>query len=116
MKGFKINNDAIGDWNGGNSKKISLRNGEKIESVKFVTCTWHGLDVLSDMRFYTNQDRTFGPYGKCKKGNSPGWSKFKESYTKRHVRLDKLTSQVTMTSKKYQNRRYAKIFKEMGKF
>ena len=35
VHGFKINNDAFGVWSGGNSKKINLRNWEKIESVKF---------------------------------------------------------------------------------
>ena len=35
VHGFKINDDAFGVWSGGNSKKINLRPGEKIESVKF---------------------------------------------------------------------------------
>ena len=117
MKGFKINNQAFADWSGGNSvTKKTLKSGEKIESVKHVTCTWHGLDVISDLRFYTNQGRTFGPYGKCRQGNSPGWSKYKQSFGKRHVRLDKLTSQVKMTSNKYAGRHYAKYFTIMGKF
>ena len=35
VHGFKINGEAFGVWNGGNSKKITLRAGEKIESVEF---------------------------------------------------------------------------------
>ena len=68
------------------------------------------------MRFYTNWGKTYGPYGKCRKGKSPDYSKFKSEYSKRHVRLDILKSQVQMTSKKYRGNNYVKLFREKGNF
>ena len=74
------------------------------------------MEVISDMTFFTNEGREFGPFGKCRKGYQPGYTEFRNEYPKTHVRLDKLDEQVRMTSQKYQERYYAKSFKEMGKF
>ena len=79
-------------------------------------CTWHGLDVISDVYFFTNRNRKFGPYGKCKQGKNADYAKFKAQYSKRHVRLDRLSSQVKMTGNTYAGNKYVKRFDEMRKF
>merc|ERR1719450_1528211 len=116
VHGFKINGEAFGVWSGGNSKKITLRAGEKIESVEFSQCTWHDLYVISEMTFITNWKKSYGPYGVCgKKNKSPGWARFRQTFSKRHVRLDRLRQQVQMTSNKYNGNKYVKSFGSMSK-
>jgi len=116
VHGFKINGEAFGVWSGGNSKKITLRAGEKIESVEFSQCTWHDLYVISEMKFITNWKKEYGPYGVCgKKNKSPGWARYRQTFDSRHVRLDKLKQQVQMTSNKYNGNKYVKSFSSMPK-
>ena len=68
------------------------------------------------MVFYTSQGRSFGPYGKCGKGHQTQYTRFRDEYSKRHVRLDKLKDQVQLTANKYAGNKYVKLFKKMGKF
>ena len=94
---------------------IFPQNNIRLRPLKSV-CWWQKLEVISDMVFYTSQGRSFGPYGKCGKGHQTQYTRFRDEYSKRHVRLDKLKDQVQLTANKYAGNKYVKLFKKMGKF
>ena len=64
VDGFYIDGTYYGHPGGG-TNELKLDEGEVLVSVKYGRCEWEGQMVISDVSFFTNTGKKFGPFGTC---------------------------------------------------